>query len=179
MVESNVYLCFDMKDHEIILRRAVRTDVPAMHALVRELAIYEKAEEQHTLSLEQMEEDGFGPTARYEAFIAERCGEVLGMAMYYARYSSWKGKTLHLEDIVVRELERGAGIGALLFEAVLDKAAEWDVGRMEFEVLGWNESAKRFYGRYGITGDPEWELWKVMNEELRAWAAKRNGNEGS
>lgn len=155
------------------IRRALVSDVPAMHALVRELAIYEKAEEQHTVTIEQMTEDGFGAEPKYEAFVAELDGAVVGMAMYYPRYSTWKGRTLHLEDIVVRESLRGRRIGALLFEAVLDVAAEWDAGRMEFEVLGWNDPAKRFYARYGITGDPEWELWKLTNEDLKEWAKKR------
>ena len=168
-----MYLCFDMNHSEVKLRIAERHDIPAMHSLVRELAIYEKAEEQHTVTVEQMAEDGFGPEPHFDAFVAEVDREVVGMAMYYPRYSTWKGRTLHLEDIVVRESMRGRGIGAMLFEAVLDKAAEWDAGRMEFEVLGWNDPAKRFYSRFEITGDSGRELWKMTNEELRERAKKR------
>lgn len=156
-----------MEKSNFIIRPGGRNDVPALHALVLELAQYEHAEKEVRLTLDQMAEDGFGDQPKYSVLVAEVDGEVVGMALFYARYSTWKGETLHLEDLVVQEEHRKSGIGSALFRAVVAEACALGVGRMEWEVLEWNEPAKEFYKKYNGLGDPEWELWKLTPEQMK------------
>ncbi len=157
-----------MKTVNFIIRPGGRNDVPAMHALIRELAQYEKAEHEVLLTQEQMEADGFEDPVKFETFVAEVEGQVVGMALFYARYSTWKGATLHLEDLVVNASVRGIGIGKALFKEVAKLAQMRGVGRMEWEVLEWNEPAKEFYKMLRGSGDSEWELWKLNPEKIKA-----------
>ena len=156
-----------MEKSNFIIRPGGRNDVPELHALVVELARYERAEKEVLLTKEQMAEDGFGDQPKYRVFVAEADEEVVGMALYYMRYSTWKGETLHLEDLVVREGYRKDGIGSALFRAVVAEACDLGVGRMEWEVLGWNEPARQFYKKYNGSGDSEWELWKLTPEQMK------------
>jgi len=156
-----------MEKSNFIIRPGGRNDIPSMHALVVELARYEHAEEEVQLTAEQMAEDGFGEQPKYRVFVAEANNKVIGMALYYPRYSTWKGETLHLEDLVVQEKYRKGGVGAALFKAVVSEACNLGVGRMEWEVLEWNEPAKQFYKKYNGSGDPEWELWKLTPEQMK------------
>lgn len=141
--------------------------LPQLHALVRELAAYERSLEKATLTLEQLEEDH--AAMHFDFFVAMEEGEVIGMALYYHRYSTWTGLTLHLEDLFVKESHRGSGIGKGLFEAVLREAAQRNVARMEWEVLRWNEPALGFYRRYNSSLDGEWVLGKLSADQLKPW----------
>ncbi len=127
-----------------------------MMELIRELAQYEKAPEQVTVTQEHFEESGFGPNPVWWAFVAESDGIVTGLALYYIRYSTWKGQRMFLEDIIVTESARGQGIGKLLFERLLVEAKEKQLSGMVWQVLDWNAPAINFYKKYNAKFDPEW-----------------------
>lgn len=130
--------------------------VPGMYALVRELAEFEQAPEQVLLTEAQMLEYGFGAQPCYEAFVALNNSAVIGTAIYCLRYSTWKGKRLYLDDLVVSEQFRGQGIGRMLFEQTLSEARALQCTGMMWQVLDWNTEARRFYERYHARFDGEW-----------------------
>ncbi len=140
----------------IIIRESVREDVPAMFELVKELALYENAPEQVTNTIEQMYADGFGENPIFGAIISEVDGTVVGMALYYFRYSTWKGKRLYLEDLIVSETMRGQGLGEKLLEATIEQARKTDCTGLMWQVLDWNEPAINFYKKFGARFDEEW-----------------------
>lgn len=140
----------------IIIRRAEKRDCPALLSLIRELAEYERAPLEVTVTLQHFEESGFGASPVWWGFVAENEGQVVGFALYYIRYSTWKGQCLYLEDFLVTEEYRGKGIGALLFERVIREAKEKGFRRMVWQVLEWNEPALNFYRKYKATLDGEW-----------------------
>lgn len=139
-----------------IIRRAAKADCPQMLLLIKELALYEKAPEQVTVSLQHFEESGFGDTPVYWAWVAELEGQIVGMALYYIRYSTWKGQRMYLEDIVVSEAARGKGIGSLLMNALIEDAKQKQFSGMIWQVLDWNKPAINFYKKYQANFDPEW-----------------------
>ena len=141
---------------EIKIRKAVRKDCVRMMELIQELANYEKAPDEVTVSLNHFEESGFGPNPVWWAFVAEVQGVVVGMALYYVRYSTWKGQRMYLEDILVTEDLRGQKIGSLLFDALIVEAKEKGFNGMNWQVLDWNEPAINFYKKYNANFDPEW-----------------------
>ncbi len=141
---------------EIIIRKAVRKDCTRMMELIQELATYEKAPDEVTVSLTHFEESGFGANPVWWAFVAEVQGVVIGMALYYVRYSTWKGQRMYLEDILVTEDMRGQKIGSLLFDALIVEAKEKGFNGMNWQVLDWNEPAINFYKKYNANFDPEW-----------------------
>jgi GNAT superfamily N-acetyltransferase len=141
---------------EIKIRKAVREDCVRMMELIQELAIYEKAPDEVTVSLAHYEESGFGANPVWWAFVAEVEGVVVGMALYYVRYSTWKGQRMYLEDILVTEAMRGQKIGSLLFDALIVEAKEKGFNGMNWQVLDWNEPAINFYKKYNANFDPEW-----------------------
>ncbi len=138
-----------------IIRKAKRSDVAAIFALIQELALYEKAPEQVTNTADQLAIDLF-EKYRCEAIVAEKENQVVGFALYYTSYSTWKGACLYLEDFYVIESERQHGIGQLLFDSVLKTAKDRKVQRMDWQVLTWNEPAIRFYEKQNAILDPEW-----------------------
>lgn len=137
------------------IRPAKQTDVSAIFALIQELALYEKAPEQVTNTVEQLAIDLFEKEL-CEAIVAEKENKVVGFALYYTSYSTWKGACLYLEDFYVIESERQHGIGQLLFDEVLETAKNRKVQRMDWQVLAWNEPAIRFYEKQKAILDPEW-----------------------
>ena len=141
---------------EIIIRKAVRKDCVRMMELIQELATYEKAPDEVTVSLKHFEESGFGPNPVWWAFVAEAQGVVVGMALYYVRYSTWKGQRMYLEDILVTEDMRGQKIGSLLMDALIVEAKANGFNGVNWQVLDWNEPAINFYKKYNANFDPEW-----------------------
>ena len=141
---------------EIKIRKAVRKDCVRMMELIQELATYEKAPDEVTVSLSHFEESGFGANPVWWAFVAETQGVVIGMALYYIRYSTWKGQRMYLEDILVTEDMRGQKIGSLLMDALIVEAKEKGFNGMNWQVLDWNEPAINFYKKYNANFDPEW-----------------------
>ena len=141
---------------EIKIRKAVRKDCLRMMELIQELATYEKAPDEVTVSLSHFEESGFSPKPVWWAFVAEVSGVVVGMALYYVRYSTWKGQRMYLEDLLVTEEMRGKKIGSLLFDALIQEAKDKKFIGMNWQVLDWNEPAINFYKKYNASLDPEW-----------------------
>lgn len=142
--------------------------MPQVLGLIRELAVYEKAPNEVEVDVQTLENDGFGPERIFDCFVAERNDEVLGFALYYTKYSTWKGKCLFLEDFVVKESERGQGLGKLLFDQVVNVAKQRGVKRMEWQVLEWNEPAINFYKKYQANLDPEWLNGKLVYDQLQS-----------
>ncbi len=142
--------------NNIIIRKALQHDCGRIMELVRELAIYEKAPNEVTVTEEHFIESGFGSHPVWWAFVAEVDGAVQGFALYYIRYSTWKGQRLYLEDIVVTEQMRGKKLGQLLFNRLIEEAKALNLTGMVWQVLDWNESAISFYKKYNATLDGEW-----------------------
>jgi GNAT superfamily N-acetyltransferase len=140
----------------ITIRYATAADCPRMMELVHELAVYERAPEAVTVSLEHFIESGFGDKPVWWALVAEVDGVVVGFALYYIRYSTWKGQRMYLEDILVTEAWRGKGIGTLLMDKLILIAKEKGYSGMLWQVLDWNEPAINFYKKYKASFDPEW-----------------------
>ena len=140
----------------IIIRDAIRKDVPTMFELIKELALYEKAPEQVTNTVEQMYVDCFGNNPIFGTIVLEVKSEIVGMALYYFRYSTWKGKRLYLEDLIVSETMRGRGLGEKLLESVIEKARQTACTGLMWQVLDWNEPAINFYKKFGAKFDEEW-----------------------
>ena len=140
----------------IIIRRAEKKDCKRLLELINELAVYEKAPQEVTVTLEHFQESGFGANPVWWGFVAEEDNIILGFALYYIRYSTWKGQCLYLEDFLVTEHARGKGIGTLLFDRVIEECKEKGFKRMVWQVLEWNEPAINFYKKYNATLDPEW-----------------------
>ncbi|HWR32843.1 MAG TPA: GNAT family N-acetyltransferase [Chitinophagaceae bacterium] len=148
---------------EIKIRRAVKEDCPRLLELIKELAVYEKAPDDVTVTLEHFTESGFGKNPVWWAFVAASPNpskggeeEILGFALYYVRYSTWKGQAMYLEDIIVTEKARGKGIGKLLMDRLIVEAREKKFNRIIWQVLEWNEPAINFYKKYNAEFDGEW-----------------------
>lgn len=138
----------------------------AVHGLIVDLAAYEKAANQVETTVESMIRDGFGEHPLFECYVAEMDDGIVGIALYYWRYSTWKGRCLYLEDIVVRENLRGKGIGKALFEKLYEVARENKCALITWQVLDWNESAISFYKKFGASFDPEWINCRVTREQF-------------
>jgi GNAT superfamily N-acetyltransferase len=151
----------------ILIRKGEPADLPRALDLVKELALYEKAPHEVENTVEEMLRDGFGEQPVFHLLVAEANGVVEGIAIWYYKYSTWKGKCIFLEDIVVTEAARGKGIGSLLFEAVMVQAKQDKARRMEWQVLDWNEPAIRFYKKYNAHLDPEWINGKLVFDQLQ------------
>ena len=140
----------------VIIRRGVKEDCTRLLELITELAVYEKAPDDVTVTLEHFTESGFGEKPVWWAFVAEEDGAIHGFALYYIRYSTWKGQAMYLEDIIVTEAMRGKKIGKLLFDRLIEEAKEKKFNRIIWQVLKWNEPAINFYKKYNAVLDGEW-----------------------
>jgi len=140
----------------VLVRRATREDCARILELVKELALFEKAPNEVTVSLEHFTESGFGPKPMWWAFVAEVDGVIKGFALYYIRFSTWKGQRLYLEDLYVCNDMRGQGLGNLLFEELIKEAKLRELSGIVWQVLEWNEPAIKFYKKYNAHFDAEW-----------------------
>ena len=150
----------------IEIRKGTKTDISFALNLVKELANYEKAPNEVEVTIEEMTEWGFGSDKQFDFFVATDNSVIVGLALYYYKYSTWKGKCLFLEDIIVTESERGKGLGKLLFDKVVQVSKEQKVRRMEWQVLDWNTPAIEFYKKYDANLDGEWVNCKLTNHQL-------------
>lgn len=138
------------------IREGKKEDLPRVLELIKELAEYERAPHEVINNIPLMEEDGFGLKPVFGFFVLENENGVVGLSLYYWRYSTWKGKRLYLEDIIVTESERGKGYGKILFDCTMEKALEENCSGMMWQVLDWNEPAINFYKKYGASMSQEW-----------------------
>jgi len=152
---------------EITIRSGRVKDLPQVLELIKELAAYVGLSDQVENSVAQMEVDGFGDNSVYELLVAERDGAILGTSIYYYRYSTWKGKRLYLEDLVVKESERGKGIGKLLFEATMKKTLSEKCSGMMWQVLDTNKTAMDFYKKYNAKFDRAFINYGLESESIR------------
>ncbi len=141
---------------EFNIRKSTPQDMPAVLELIQELATFEKEPDAVIIAAEDLKRDGFGENPAFICFVAEVDGEIQGMALCYFRYSTWKGKTIHLEDLVIREDMRQQGLGKALYTRVIEFAKEQGVKRTEWVVLDWNKPARDFYSRSGATVFEDW-----------------------
>lgn len=142
----------------ITIRRASINDASAILTLIKELATFEKEPEAVVITETDIIRDGFSKNPLFQTIVAEYKEEVIGMALYYYRYSSWKGKTIHLEDLIVKQQHRGTGAGYALYKAVLTQAYQEGVKRVEWVVLDWNKHAISFYEKSGAVVLSDWRL---------------------
>lgn len=140
----------------VTIRGAVKEDCPRLLELVQELATYERAPDEVTVTLEHFTESGFGEKPVWWALVAESENNIIGFALYYIRYSTWKGQAMYLEDILVTNEMRGKGIGKLLFDRLIEEAKEKKFNRIIWQVLDWNLPAINFYKKYNTTIDASW-----------------------
>lgn len=157
---------------QFAIRKAEPRDVPQMLALVRELALFEKEPEAVTVTEVEMLDAGFGPQPVWFGWVAQLDGAVIGMAVCYTRYSTWRGRCLYLEDIVVTEAARGKKVGERLFMECVKHAAANDYNWMRWQVLDWNTDAIRFYERFGASISPGWLNGELTKEQLHNLAAR-------
>ena len=148
------------------IRTGIKTDIPQALELVKELAAYEKAPNDVVVTVDEMTEWGFGKDKQFDFFVAIENNTIIGIALYYFKYSTWKGKCLFLEDIIVTEKQRGRGIGKMLFNKVVDVSKQTKVRRMEWQVLDWNTPAIEFYKKCNTHFDGEWINCKLTDEQL-------------
>lgn len=157
---------------EITIRKAVKEDVPAILRLIKELAEFERAPEAVINTEQMLLEDGFGAKAIYKAFVAEAENTVVGIALYYTAYSTWKGRIFFLDDIVVTEQYRRHGVGKKLIDNVLKDAHETGANQIRWQVLEWNTPAIEFYKNIGMELDPEWINCRMSKENIEAYTKR-------
>lgn len=150
---------------QISVRFATPHDMPAVLELIKELATYENAASEVKNSVAQLIDDGFGENPSFECVVAASNTEVIGFALFFTSYSTWKGKCLYLEDLCVNENYRRMGIGKKLFDFVLQLAKDRKMKRFSWQVLDWNEPAISFYKKYNSVLDPEWINGKIILED--------------
>lgn len=149
------------------IREGKKEDLPQVLELIKELALYEKALHEVDNDIARMLEDGFGEKPVFEFFVAEEENKLIGLALYYYSYSTWKGKCIFLEDLIVTESYRRKGVGKKLFNKVMEKAKETDARRISWQVLEWNKPAIQFYKSLEANLDPEWINCKLTKEQIR------------
>jgi len=150
------------------IRKGTKQDLPRVLELIKELAEYERAPHEVTNTVQRMEHDGFGPNPIFGFFVAENEKGIVGLSLYYWRYSTWKGKRLYLEDIIVTEKERGNGYGKLLFDRTMQHALDEKCSGMMWQVLDWNEPAIKFYKKYGSKIGGDWLNCTLEADQIKS-----------
>lgn len=155
------------------IRKGTSEDMNAVLKLIQELAVFEKEPDAIEIIVEDLKQDGFGNNPLFGVFVAEIDNRIIGMALYYYKYSTWKGKSIHLEDLIVTETERGNGIGQKLLETMVSLAREEKVKRLEWNVLDWNTPAIDFYEQSGAEILKEWQLVRLDENRIINFAKKK------
>jgi GNAT superfamily N-acetyltransferase len=151
---------------KISIRKGEKKDIPQVLDLVKELALYERAPQEVITTVEQMEQDGFGENAVYRFLVAEAEEKIIGIALYYTAYSTWKGRYIYLDDLIVTETHRRTGAGKLLFDALAKEAKREGANQLRWHVLEWNTPAINFYKKYNANLDPEWITGKLEKKQI-------------
>ena len=158
------------------IRKGKIEDLPAVLELIKELATFEKEPDAVVVTVADLERVGFGESPLFHTLIAEENGEIVGMALYYYRYSTWKGKTIHLEDLIVKEEKRGSGLGFKLYSEVIAQGKCDGVRRIEWNVLDWNTPAIEFYEKSGAKVFKDWLVAQMDEKGIDAFLQKNKYN---
>jgi GNAT superfamily N-acetyltransferase len=150
----------------MIIRKGEKKDMKAVLELIQELATFEKEPDAVVVTVADLEKDGFGETPLFHTFIAKINDEIVGIALYYYRYSTWKGKTIHLEDLIVKEKMRGSGIGFALYSKIIEQGKKDNVLRIEWAVLDWNIQAINFYKKSGAKILDDWRVVQMDEQGI-------------
>ncbi len=142
----------------MIIRKGTPSDMPSVLELIKELAVFEKEPEAVIVTVNDLVNDGFSEQPLFQCFVAEVDSEIIGIALYYYRYSTWKGKTIHLEDLIVKESKRGTGAGFALYSQIIRQGKKDKVRRIEWAVLDWNTPAIEFYKKTGANIMNDWRV---------------------
>jgi len=162
----------------MIIRKGISSDMPSVLALIKELAVFEKEPDAVEVTVDDLIRDGFSENPLFYCFVAEEVIEssvenhskqIIGIALYYYRYSTWKGKTIHLEDLIVREDKRGNGVGMALYGEVIRQGKLDNVRRIEWAVLDWNTPAINFYKKTGANVLTDWHLVQMDENGIEAF----------
>lgn len=157
---------------DFIIRQAKKNDMSEVLSLIKELAHFEKEPNAVEVTVKDLEIDGFGEDPRFNCFVAEVNSKIEGIALIYNRYSTWKGRALHLEDLIVSEAMRGTGVGTALLDEVIKYAYKLGVKRVNWEVLDWNEPAINFYEKKGAKVMRDWDVVQMSEEGIKNYIAK-------
>ncbi|MEC8602509.1 MAG: GNAT family N-acetyltransferase [Bacteroidota bacterium] len=158
----------------IIIREAISKDMSKVLELIKELATFEKEPDAVIVTEKQLINDGFSSSPKFKCFVAEINQEIVGMALGYPRYSTWKGPTIHLEDLIVTKNKRGLGIGFKLYSKFLHYAFKLDVKRVEWAVLDWNKNAIDFYKRSGAKILNDWSVVQMDHNAIKKFIKNEN-----
>ena len=156
------------------IRRAVEGDMPQVHKLICELAVFENEPDSVHITPETLVKFGIGEKALFTCFVAVQNDLILGMALVYFRFSTWDGKSLHMEDLIVSKEYRKQGIGTALYNQVMNYAAQEEVNRVEWVVLDWNTNAINFYDKSGVTFLKDWHLVQMNKQQLDTYLSSIN-----
>lgn len=152
-----------------VIRSAKKEDMPSVLELIKELAVFEKEPDAVTINVRTLEKEGFGSQPLFHCFVAEVENEIIGMALVYFRFSTWKGRSLHLEDLIVKKSHRGTGVGGALYKKVIGFACQNHLERVEWVVLDWNDHAINFYERSGAEILRDWHLVQMDRKKMKAY----------
>lgn len=158
----------------MIIRKGTPNDMPSVLGLIKELAIFEKEPEAVVVTADDLVRDGFGEHPLFHTFVAEVNNVIIGIALYYYRYSTWKGKTIHLEDLIVKEDQRGTGAGFALYSEIIAQGKRDNVRRIEWAVLDWNVNAINFYKKTGAKVLDDWRVAQMDEEGINEFLSKNS-----
>lgn len=154
------------------IRKGTPEDMFAVLTLIQELAVFEKEPEAVMVTVDDLIRDGFGENPLFHTFVAEKNGKIIGIALYYYRFSTWKGKTIHLEDLIVNEKYRGTGAGLALYTEIIKQGKKDNVRRIEWNVLDWNEPAIQFYKKSGANVLEDWRVVHMDEQGIENFLQK-------
>lgn len=157
----------------MIIRKGIQKDMPAVLDLIKQLATFEKEPEAVVVTVDDLVRDGFGKNPLFYTLVAEIKNKIIGIALYYYRYSTWKGKTIHLEDLIVKEENRGSGAGFALYSEIIMQGKKDNVRRIEWNVLDWNTPAIEFYKKSGAKVLDDWLVAQMDEEGINNFINKR------
>ena len=157
----------------MVIRTAVIADMPFVFDLIQELAIFETQPNAVEITIQDLENDGFCEQPLFGCFVAEIKNEIVGIALYYYRYSTWKGRTIHLEDLIVRKKHRSSGVGIALYTQIMHQAEKENIRRVEWAVLNWNQPAIDFYKKTGASHQPEWDVVQMEEKDRNTFLKKQ------
>lgn len=158
----------------MIIRKASQNDMPSVLELIQELATFEKEPDAVVVTVDDLIRDGFSENPLFHCFVAEVDNEIIGMALYYYRFSTWKGKTIHLEDLIVKESKRGRGAGFALYKEIIKKGKAENVRRIEWNVLDWNTPAIDFYEKSGAKVLGDWRVVHMDENRIKIFISLNN-----